>query len=253
MNKSVITIFCFIVILSMVSFSSAGYFGDFWNKITGKIVEGTNCTSNSDCVSGKTCDLYFNIGECKTPTNNYYSFCSDSDGGYNSDIKGTVTYKDSQGVEKTATDVCIGNSIMEAICDYNGFAYNGKTFTCPNGCSDGACVGESNVIPTETNGYQTTLDNNISLKNNITDEGYDLALGEKCNGCMLNEKCYPLGYRNSGNYCSDIENSFTVELEENSVCENNFECKGNICIDNLCASGNLFQKLLEWIKSLFDK
>ena len=72
----------------------------------------------------------------------------------------------------------------------------------------------------------------------------------KCNGCELEDKCYLMGYRMSGEYCSD-EMEFVSQLEESSSCDNNFECKSNLCIDGECISGGLFRKILNWFRKLF--
>ncbi len=70
------------------------------------------------------------------------------------------------------------------------------------------------------------------------------------NSCSLDSKCYPLGYRKSGNYCSE-EGSFVLQLESDKSCENNFECDSNICVDSKCISGGLFSKIMDWFKNLF--
>lgn len=68
--------------------------------------------------------------------------------------------------------------------------------------------------------------------------------------CPLEGKCYPFGYRNKGTYCSAI-GSFVGQLEEESACENNFECSSNLCIDSSCVSSSLIQKVLSWLKNIF--
>lgn len=73
---------------------------------------------------------------------------------------------------------------------------------------------------------------------------------EDCQGCMLDDKCYPLGYRKDNKYCSDSMN-FTAQKNETSVCENNFECKSNVCVDSQCISGSLIQKIMNWFKGFF--
>lgn len=70
-----------------------------------------------------------------------------------------------------------------------------------------------------------------------------------CNGCELEEKCYPFGYRKSGNFCSD-NGEFIEQLEEHS-CENNFECKSNLCVSDECVDEGLFRKILNWFKKMF--
>jgi hypothetical protein len=68
--------------------------------------------------------------------------------------------------------------------------------------------------------------------------------------CPLNNKCYPFSYRKGGKYCSD-EGSFKEQLKENEICENNFECSTNLCIDGKCIGSNLIQKVFSWLKTLF--
>jgi len=68
--------------------------------------------------------------------------------------------------------------------------------------------------------------------------------------CPLNDKCYPFGYRKEGKFCSD-EGSFIDQLKENSVCENNFECTTNVCVDGKCISSGLIQKIMNFFKNLF--
>ncbi len=63
--------------------------------------------------------------------------CSDSDGGYNPEIKGSIT----DGIE-IFTDYCSGNSVIEYKCDPDGakgFIWFGSYY-CKDGCEDGACI-----------------------------------------------------------------------------------------------------------------
>lgn len=71
-----------------------------------------------------------------------------------------------------------------------------------------------------------------------------------CSGCDLDDLCYPLGYRKSGEYCSG-ELEFMEQSEEGASCDNNFECKSNVCVDDRCVSGSLIRKIIEWFKRLF--
>ncbi len=72
-----------------------------------------------------------------------------------------------------------------------------------------------------------------------------------CNGCELEDKCYPYGYRKAGNYCLDENDVFASQLGDDEQCENNFECGTNLCINGNCVSENLWNKFLEWFKKLF--
>ena len=73
-----------------------------------------------------------------------------------------------------------------------------------------------------------------------------------CDGCPLENKCYPLGYRKSGNYCSDMV-QFVEQLKEERSCDNNFEGSSNVWVDNQCGSGMLFQQFFDWFKQLFGR
>ncbi|MBW2980087.1 hypothetical protein KY360_01545 [Candidatus Woesearchaeota archaeon] len=69
-------------------------------------------------------------------------------------------------------------------------------------------------------------------------------------GCLLNKKCYPLAYRVSGNYCS-ASGKFKTQASSGSACENNFECKSNLCVDGACVEKGIFNKILKWFTNLF--
>jgi len=74
--------------------------------------------------------------------------CTDTDGGLNYNVKGTITSKYSNGTPYTASDSCYNGSstLIEYTCQLNGQGNNNVSFVCPNGCSDGACLPP--VLPT---------------------------------------------------------------------------------------------------------
>ena len=72
-----------------------------------------------------------------------------------------------------------------------------------------------------------------------------------CSGCLLDKKCYPFGYRKSGNYCSDSFD-FIKQFGADESCENNFECSSNVCVSGECVSQGLMKKILSWFKNLFS-
>ncbi len=72
-----------------------------------------------------------------------------------------------------------------------------------------------------------------------------------CNGCELDKKCYPLGYRKSDKFCSD-NLEFKNQLNPDDSCENNFECSSNVCVSGECVSEGLINKILNWFKRLFS-
>ena len=68
--------------------------------------------------------------------------------------------------------------------------------------------------------------------------------------CPLDGKCYPFGYRKGGKYCSD-EGAFKEQLKADAVCDNNFECSTNVCVDGKCISSGFIEKMTNWFKRLF--
>ena len=73
---------------------------------------------------------------------------------------------------------------------------------------------------------------------------------KNCEGCLLDNKCVPLGYRTSDKYC-DADKSLKNQKQEEENCNNNFECQSNICVDGKCISGGLIQKILNFFKKFF--
>ena len=62
------------------------------------------------------------------------STCTDSDNGLDYYVYGTA-----RGINGYGSDVCIDNNLLgEFVCASNGAMY-GTTYSCSNGCSDGAC------------------------------------------------------------------------------------------------------------------
>ena len=68
--------------------------------------------------------------------------------------------------------------------------------------------------------------------------------------CPLEGKCYPFGYRKSEEYCSDM-GKFAEQFKGNDKCDNNFECKSNVCINSKCMSQNFIDKIISWLNRLF--
>ncbi|MBU3924178.1 MAG: hypothetical protein KJ592_04630 [Nanoarchaeota archaeon] len=63
-------------------------------------------------------------------------------------------------------------------------------------------------------------------------------------------ECEIIGLRQDGEYCSP-DKTLELQKEADTSCENNFECQGNVCVDNQCVSGNLIWRIINWFKKLF--
>ena len=141
--------------------------------------------------------------------------------------------------------------------DESGKEYKSDSYTIPanarcgivllkyfNGKSEWSVL--SAVEPTEESG---PIDIDIP---DIIIENEPKSISNLCFGCLKKETCYPLGYRKSGEFCSE-DKKFISQLSADSSCDNNFECSSNVCISGSCVSEGLLQKILNWFRKLFGK
>jgi hypothetical protein len=155
--------------------------------------------------------------------------CTDSDGGENYYVQGKTCNNEGSSDKY---------NLIEYICSIGGNNMGSINYNCPNGCQDGACIPEETIItPTEGTGPVKIPTVEISFV---------------CNGCELNDKCYPMNYRTSKNYCSS-DGEFIAQLSAEESCNNNFECKSNVCVSGECVSAGLIKRIINWLKGLFGE
>ncbi len=115
----------------------------FDEQCDGNNLEGYQCTNFPDFTGG---NLACNPESCTFDFSGCYTGpCRDSDGGQVFGIKGYVTYEgfvSSNGELIKEWDACSGNILNEKYCSASGTSYGIGliSHTCPNGCSDGACI-----------------------------------------------------------------------------------------------------------------
>ena len=134
-------------------------------------------------------------------------------------------------------DGCMSETkLREHFCTEEGYISFYDT-ECEFECVSGKCVGTIEEIESEE-------------PVEIPENDFETKTIYKCSGCELDKKCYPLGYRKSDKFCSENK-KFINQLEADSICDNNFECESNLCIDGECLSSGLWQRFLSWLKRLF--
>lgn len=72
-----------------------------------------------------------------------------------------------------------------------------------------------------------------------------------CNTCLKDEVCYPIGYRLESSYCAP-DKAFHNQAKAGEVCQNNFECKSNVCVSGQCVSESLIRRIIDWFLKLFS-
>ena len=202
-----------------------------------------------DCPTDKP---YCNKGKCTTSKPQ----CSEDDGGKNPLVLGT-TFPSRMADHTGATDYCqvtstgqlpesgecsgADCSLREFFCVKDSPDEHYEDIPCPSGCKEGVC---RSIDPTKGTGPIEINESNEGAREEIK------IIKEICNGCLLEDKCYPFNYRKSGEYCS-MGKSFVKQLEADSVCENNFECESNVCVSGQCISGSFIQKVISWFSKMF--
>ncbi|MEK6917512.1 MAG: hypothetical protein AABW51_01050 [Nanoarchaeota archaeon] len=142
-----------LVILSL-SVVSASWFSDVWGKITGQPVKVVD-------------DGSFVGSTASTPS------CTDSDGGLNYILKGTVYGQDTNSTNYIINDSCSGNSVVEYYCNQNTSSFAAVTYACTNlganyVCSNGACINSSQ---TNTTSYFDLATTAITFSDNTPEVG----------------------------------------------------------------------------------
>jgi len=64
-------------------------------------------------------------------------------------------------------------------------------------------------------------------------EGSDAETPVICSGCIVGDKCVPIGYRTGNKYCN-IESELAGQKNDEISCNNAYECESNICEKNKC-------------------
>lgn len=123
---------------------------------------------------------------------------------------------------------------------------NEQTPSCRQNCE---CDSDGNVI--ECYSLPFCDENQILCPDGICRQICSNSSTDNCNyGCLYNSKCFTIGTRAPGLFCS-IDGTMNSQLVGEEKCENNFECKSNVCIDSQCVSSGLIQKFFSWFKNLF--
>ncbi|MBW2992563.1 hypothetical protein KY345_05075 [Candidatus Woesearchaeota archaeon] len=174
MEKKRLIVFLFVVFILSISLVSAGFFQDFWGKITGKVVseneteeeiiepkpEPEPCRpisgwriEDNKCIEDYGCDYdeskytYYGKEECENmlevPPEPPVMECYDSDEGKNYYKKGSHSMCDSEGgcSFPSPCDYCLDDTTLNE-CYCEGQEIRSEKYVCHEGCENGACISE---------------------------------------------------------------------------------------------------------------
>ena len=239
------------------------------------------CASNSECTEqeGGVCGILHTCHYCNgdTPFWKVYkcveclenSDCTQQDGG-NCDILGRCNYPYSPELENeipnSPTDSSDGgnsseNEIYITTPVNNSDGEDGNYIFVPtpvpsSGGGEGGIISE-NLETVDDEFYEEDDEKMIEgehiKKPSYSSDGgifYEKDSFNECNGCLLDDECHPFNNRQDGKYCS-TNNNWTEQKFSDSFCENNFECKSNLCINSQCLSSGLWQRILNFFERIF--
>ncbi len=200
--------------------------------------------------------------------------CTDSDSGKNYYVKGSTRGYSNAPAElvvwedccrRISDGKCVSEStqLKETFCEDKWVVH--ESYNCPNGCKDGACLGEEPTIPIPEEPTMPIPEDEEEPEEPVTpfpeeEEEPATPIPEEepipaCSGCITSENnCIPMGIRlkqEGKMYYCDIDSKLKEQKSEDDVCNNNFECSTNICINDKCISQGFIQKIMTWFKRIF--
>ncbi|MBN1275815.1 hypothetical protein JXA12_06030 [Candidatus Woesearchaeota archaeon] len=140
--------------------------------------------------------------------------------------------------------------LVEWVCDPDGAVVDGVFYggvrpvfhLCEHGCSAGAClVGVSVPVPKP-----------------VPEPVPEPAPEPVCDGCSLDGKCVPYGYRTTSRlhgpqevYYCDLSGDFLVARDDAEACLNDYECATNLCVNDRCVSKSFWNRMMEFLARWF--
>jgi len=170
--------------------------------------------------------------------------CSESDNGLDWYAFGLTKTKD-----KLYKDECKDEKTLIEFTCKNEKPYS-EEHKCSDDeiCEDGACKKDMKDLCTDNSDCD---DQNACTSNICSGTPKKCSYVEISKGCSYDGSCIPVGTRTDSNYC-DIGNSLKEQKRADEMCNNNYECKTNFCIDNTCTEPGIMTKLINWFKNIFS-
>jgi hypothetical protein len=252
---------------------SEEYYNDFCIEgLENKLIEYF-CSEDEPSAFVYSCEFGCNEGKCTEITTSQDNSGSSSD---------ELSEEELSSCSELGGIICSENQECSGVLIKEGINLNLNEICCLGTCSDkenyfgtncNGCLfeGECYSYGFVFNNYYCSPDGNRFLRKKslgkLCSENFECMSGfceqgkcvesievetkEECLfGCFYNERCYNVGSRVNGDYCSE-RLSFVSQVMDGKDCLDNYECISNICLENECISLNLFQKFVAWLKGSF--
>jgi hypothetical protein len=223
---------------------------EFEESLNGGCLTNADCDSPTPfCITNQCVSLIKCVSDDACPS---YQICDKNGVCVNPEIE---------------VEECSLHQLEQKICQYNAINYEIKRHT---GCEFTISFGDkSEKVKLVRDDIFEDTENGIGIWTNLQDcRSQELVLvffeivpktlmedgveEQVCNtGCILEDKCVPICYRTSAEYCS-LNGDFIEQLRADGACNNNCECESNLCVDGQCVSSGLIQKILNWFRRLFS-
>lgn len=73
-----------------------------------------------------------------------------------------------------------------------------------------------------------------------------------CEGCLLDEKCYPYYHRRNDSYCDVELDNWVYYSTDGEGCYDDYMCKSDLCVNEKCRSKEIIWMFLNWLMDLFS-
>lgn len=142
---------------------------------------------------------------------------------------------------------------------------------CPEGCdhgSDDDCDDDSVPDDTIPESPEVPVPECVDCHEDLCAEDIDCDDDNKCtsdvcggipktcqniktmSGCSTEKECVPIGTRSNIKYCGADEKIYNL-LGIGEICNNDYECQTNMCIENVCIKKNIIKRFFSWMASWF--
>ncbi len=219
-----------------------------------------SCSTNSDCDDGNACTIDYCDGDPLICHHKLILWCKNNDGCC---PKRCTLQNDNDCIKESKNESKIVLCVNDSECDDNNTATKDVCSGTPKRCNhilidwclsgDGYCP-ENCTFEDDTDCDECLSDIDCDDGNACTKDvcsgNPKRCLNNRTAGCDYNGVCFSIGSRVNNLFCN-TNGSMEVQKAIKESCNYDYECYSNRCIRNRCKFESFFDKLIQWIRSIF--